>query len=91
MNSPKITNILLLLIVLLLCFHVGLETFRPVGRYVHWSSSAVLDTSSGTTYWENGTQGIIVNVVNAAKTLPKFKFPEPEAPTGEPPGEEHRP
>jgi hypothetical protein len=56
MNSPKLTSILLLALVLLPCFHVGLETFRPIGRYVRWSagsSAAVLDTSSGTVYLYN--------------------------------------
>jgi hypothetical protein len=95
MNSPRLTNILLLLVVLLLCLHVGLETFRPVGRYVKLPSvsgeAQILDTSSGTVFWENGHYGRIVDIVGDTKKLPEYKVHEPEVPTGEPPDETHRP
>ncbi len=100
MNSPKLTNVLLLALVLLLCFHVGLETFRPIGRYVRiggGSSRAVLDTSQGTMYIAVGPgDGRIINVVRLTKQFNDQKptqpiQAEPEAPTGEPPDETHRP
>ena len=80
MNSLKLTNILLLVLVLLLCLHVGLETFRPLGRYVRWSAgsaAAVLDTASGTVYLEDGSQGQIVNIVRVAKKLHNKKSAQP--------------
>ena len=94
MDSSKVTNILLIVLILLLCLHVGLEILRPTGRYVRWSagsSAAVLDTSTGTVYLEDGSLGQIVNIVRVAKQFQKHKAPEPAAPTGEPPDETHRP
>lgn len=53
MNSLKTTNILLLLLVLLLAIHVGVESFRPIGRY-QWTRGftdvSALDTATGKFY-----------------------------------------
>jgi len=69
MNSTKITNTLLLVLVLLFAIHVAVETLWLVGRYV-WAEAgsdlSVLDTSNGTLYHASSTEGMTMNIVRRA-------------------------
>ena len=75
MNSIKLTDALLCALVILLTIHVGLEIFRPVGRY-SWHKDAtstfcVLDTAKGKVYGFQGDMesGLVVDVVDLAKNI----------------------
>lgn len=104
MNSPKLTNILLIALVLLLSIHIGIEIFRPIGRYVRTADpfshgTAVLDTSSGTVYGLQYSEGVpetgaVVNIVHRAENERNWKSAQalqasPQSPTEEPPDERH--